>query len=153
MAAEPGARAAARECRTFCRYLIGTAPSEYVAGWYHRGLQSASGSPAAEPPIDRALLAAGRLGGPLLRAADGYARLFRPTGSLRRRLTLLAAILESAPDTHLAIHRGREGSRGRIVLGLLGSLAASGILTTIGLAGFGLVHLITGPFGSREAAS
>jgi hypothetical protein len=152
MVAEPAARATARECRTFCRYLIGRAPSEYLVGWYQRGIESASGWPTGAPPIDRALLAAARLGGPVLRAADGYARLFRSTGSLRRRLTLLAAILENAPDTHLVIHRGTEGSRGRIVVGLLGSLAASGILTAIGLAGFGLVHLVTGPFGPRQSS-
>jgi hypothetical protein len=140
-----------RECRIWSRYLAGAKVSPEIVDWYRRSLPSAAVDPGDERPIDRILLAAARVGGPFTRTADGYARLVRPTGPLRRRLTLLLAILENAPETHQGLNRGAEGSGPGVALALTVSLAASALAMVVGLLGFGLLHLVSSPFGRGAA--
>ena len=138
------------DCRTLTQYLIGRAPSAYVAECYLRMLPSAA-IPTSRL-IDRALLGAARLGGLPCRMADGYARWFRPTGDLRRRLTLLLAILETAPDTHDTVNDAALGSRGWIIAVLLGTLAMSAIAIGLGVIVFGPIHLVSGGDAPRTAS-
>lgn len=142
------------DCRTLTQYLIGRDPSAYVAECYRRSLPSAA--TPSHRLIDRALLGAARLGGLPCRMADGYARWFRPTGDLRRRLTLLLAILETAPDTHGSINDAALGSRSRIIVALLGTLALSAIAIGLGVIVFGPIHLVSGvgapPTPSRSSS-
>lgn len=85
------------ECGRLTRYLLGEAPSSYVVACYLRA-HRASPAFAPQDAFDRVALrlAAAPLGAPL---ADAHARLFAPTSTLRRKLVLLLAILEtSAPS-------------------------------------------------------
>jgi hypothetical protein len=80
-------------------------------------------------------------GGWRVRVADAYARIFRPHGALRQKLTLLLAVLESAPATHREFTSGGSGvaaAIGRSALSLLGF----GVAFLTGLLLLGPVHLV-----------
>ena len=96
MPTEPNRLAAATECRVFCNYLTSTDPTEYVNGVYSGAAELARGASA---PSDMALLQIARRGPSFARAADAYASVFARRGTLRRRLILLTAILESVGTT------------------------------------------------------
>jgi len=89
------------ECQTFARYLLGSVPQPYVVGKYadaHR--VSAVFSQGTR--FDNLLVRVARKHPVLTRLADSHARMFAPTGLLRKKLVLLLAILEtSAPSCHL----------------------------------------------------
>jgi hypothetical protein len=123
------------EARVFCRYLIGLDPNEYVMQCYVRALPSTAAHFGSRSLIDRSLLGLARLGPLPARIADAYARLFRPTAPLRRRLILLLAILENSPPTAAPLSSGREGpvpvmalEAGLALLGGLACLAAGIVL-------------------------
>ena len=82
------------EAGSFGAALLGAAPDGYVAAQYARAHQHLPLHPAT--PFDHVLLSLADRGPWALRAADGYARFFAPTSALRRKLTVLVAILESA---------------------------------------------------------
>jgi hypothetical protein len=147
MPADPGTASIERECRALVRYLVGQDPPAYVVDRYRAARGSAAPAGERLAPIDRALLGATRLGSTLARLADGYARVARPTGPLRRRLTLAVAILECAPPSHLRLNAAAVGSRPALALRLGTALVASGLALVLGVAGFGLIHLLTAPFG------
>ncbi|MFN2399240.1 MAG: hypothetical protein ABR543_11455 [Gemmatimonadaceae bacterium] len=90
-----------RECRVFCKYLVGQAPNAYVLGKYvdgHRSSNFRTHGPAQS--IDRLLMRIA-LAQPLgTRLADTYARVFVPRSVLRHKLVLLLAIIESCAPTH-----------------------------------------------------
>ncbi|MEM7010454.1 MAG: NAD(P)-dependent oxidoreductase [Verrucomicrobiota bacterium] len=83
------------ECEVFCRYLIGESPSEYVVEQYSAALQTEKFQQQPSSAFDFVL---GRfaLRHPLFTGlADAYSRFLRPAGTLRRKLVLMLAILES----------------------------------------------------------
>jgi len=136
----------ARECEALTRYLVGSAPSAYVLQSYRRLRPTAA---IAEAPIDRALDRAVRLGPTTARMADAYARRFRPTGSLRRRLTLLLAILENAPDTWERVGAGTAAGPLAAGARIAGTLLASGIALVAGILVFGPIALASGGSANR----
>ncbi len=96
----------ARECQVFCRYLVGREPAEYVARKYaeaHGGAGSWSAPVpfesacrfAARDGFDAALLGVAARGPAWTSLADSYASMAARRSALRRKLVLLAAILES----------------------------------------------------------
>lgn len=92
-------RVLARECRTLFGYVFGGEPApalveRYLAG--HRALGARLRAPS--DGLDGLLLRAARRGRLLARLADTYARLFRPGALIRRKLSLLVAIVESTPE-------------------------------------------------------
>ena len=129
-----------REGRALARYLVGREPSAYVLACYRR----ARGSSGLEPEaaIERVLLAAARWGGLAARIADGYARLARPTGGFRRRATVMVAILENSPDSHLELNDAATGSPAAIMARAGGTLLASAACLLVGLIVFGPIHLL-----------
>lgn len=131
------------ECRALTRYLTGRPPTDYVLACYRRARDFAPGASQPPAPIDRALARAARLSRGTARLADAYARWLRPAGPLRRRLTLLLAILESAPDTHEWCNGAERGSRLLVSLRLAGGVALSAGTLVLGLAAFGPLHLAT----------
>jgi len=124
-------RALESECALFARYLIGVAPGPYIMKHYvaaaeAHGLARDDGF----APFDRAMLRLARRGALLARAADAYCAILHRGGVLRRKLVLLAALLEHAAPTSEAFDRPVAGGPYRALL----SLAAHGI-------GFGLALL------------
>jgi hypothetical protein len=138
------------ECRALARYLTGRPPDDYVLTCYRRAADFVPGATDPLQPIDRVLWRAARASRITARSADAYARWFRPAGPLRRRITLLLAILESAPGTHGWFNTAETGSRLRVSLQPAGVVAASAAMLAIGVAGFGPIHLATAWAGPRH---
>ena len=134
-----------RECEVFCRYLTGSAPTDYVVRKYLAGhaAMPAAGARAGRL-VDRWLLVVAHTGPPGARLADSYARILRPHGPLRHRLVLLLAILENSPGFHERLDRATIGSP----LGIMLELGLTGVgfalRLALGLACFGPVHLVSG---------
>lgn len=138
--ADPGTLA--RECAVFTRYLTGIAPSQYVMARYAAAHPSLPTPPSQAPPIDRLLVGAAARGVLLCRAADAYARWFRPRGLLRQKLVLTLAVLENSPPTHRALTAATAGSRLRVVLGIVGAVGLGLSAFLAGLVAFGPLHLV-----------
>ncbi len=134
----------ASECRAFARHLTDAEPTEYVMRCYERLLLSAHlPEPIASALIERALLAAGRSGGLMLRIADAYACVFRPRSALRRRLILLVAILENSPSSASYMNSGDEGSFVAVGLRMIVSTATSVLCAMAGVVIFGPAHVVS----------
>jgi hypothetical protein len=89
------------------------------------------------------MLALARLSPLLVRIADAYARWLRPFGPLRRRVILMLAILENAPDTAPELNSARVGSRTRVLAGVVASLLGSVLCLLAGLLLLGPLHLVS----------
>lgn len=156
MAVEPlvDQKALAHECRAFTAYLTGLAPTPYVLEKY-RLSHGRIPYLTQEPPkwIDRLLLGAGIHGRFLLRCADGYARILRPTGMLRQKLVLALAVLENSPPTHLRLNSAREGSPAVLALGILGRGLGFSLTLLIGLLVFGPLHLVSALIPDQRKAT
>lgn len=128
------------ESSVFTRYLAGADPSDYVRSKYRDGHRRIPYRlKADEDALDVALAMVAR-GGPVrARISDAYARVFKPHGVLRQKLTLLLAILENSPDMH---RRFTSGGRGlpRAILGIAASLTLFLVSFLAGLLLFGPVH-------------
>lgn len=85
------------EFRAFARYLGWTGPIDRLAASYVRLHQYA---PEGSSPIDPLLMRIASGGWFCVTLADAYGRLAAPHGTLRRRLVLVLAILESASVSH-----------------------------------------------------
>ncbi len=135
-----------REARVLGRYLAGgTIPTHLLTRY-------ADHVSAADPPgrddLDRVLLRVAIWGGLLTPMADAYARWFRPAGVLRRRLTILCALIESSPPYHIALGEPRVGSRWA-TMAALGMTMLRGALTLAGaVLLFGPMHV--GLFARRD---
>lgn len=126
------------ECSAFTAYLVGAAPSPYVKEQYTKAA-CAHGLAFDEDfcCFDRATLILARKGCMLARWADAYCALFHRNGSLRRKLIVLAAILEHVPPTNQAFDTVEP--RHVVVASL--SLAAYGCMSAVSLLGGVLVLL------------
>lgn len=85
-----------QECRVFTRYLVGEAPTEYVVEKYieaHAELGVFNGNRAE--PFDHFLVQVATRNRLFVRMVDSYASIFYKNSLLRKKLTLLLAILES----------------------------------------------------------
>jgi NADH dehydrogenase len=137
-------RVLAAECGVFTRYLSSSEPDAYVVRKYIQ--TDAVVSRLEEPglPVDGALLAFAAAGPVRTRIADAYARMFRPTGLLRRKLVATLAILENSPAHHGLFTRGSPvgaiGAAARIAL----SIAAFAFALGVGLVLFGPRQILSG---------
>lgn len=136
--------ALARECRAFTAYLTGLAPTPYVLEKYRRG-HGRIPYLTQDPPkrVDRLLLGAASHGGLLLRCADAYARILRPSGMLRQKLVLTLAVLENSPPTHLRLNSAREGSPAVLILGVIGRGLGFSLSLLLGLLLFAPLHMFS----------
>ena len=138
----------------FTRYLAGENPSDYVRQKYSDGHRAIPYRlQGNEDAFDVALVITARRGPVRARIADAYARIFRPHGVLRQKLTLLLAILENSPRMH---RRFTSGGRGILlaVPAIGGSLLLFLFSFLAGLALFGPVHrLLRGRKPARKAAA
>jgi len=86
----------ARECEVFTDYLSGLESSPYVLQKYLDAHEKVIRyHPASR--FDRVLLTFATAGPNFTRLADSYVRVFAPASTLRKKLILLLAILESTP--------------------------------------------------------
>jgi hypothetical protein len=88
-----------RECSVFCRYYIGRAATDFVAQKYVQ----AHGCDARYQPhsaFDSALVGLARRGPQVAQLCDSYACLLARATLLRKKLVLLAALLESSAPEH-----------------------------------------------------
>lgn len=118
------------ECRLFATYLVGQPSSAYVEEQYAMAAQ-AHGLAHDEDfsCFDRAALKFARRGRMFARWADAYCAFFCRNGSLRRKLVLLAAILEHVAPTNEAFDRADPSNAARTFL----SLAAYGLISAVSL--------------------
>ncbi len=116
-----------REARVFARALIGEPPSAYAVAQYVRAHAHLPLRPSGA--FERRLVAFAASGPWAARSADAGARVFAKGGMLRRKLVVLAAILECSPP-HDAAFEPVTGS----AFGILARLAVAGV-------GFGLALL------------
>lgn len=100
------------ECRVFCRYLLGEAPTPYVLSKY-RAAHEAHRLEDTASPFDFLLIRVARRSPWWARLADTYAALCYNDGVLRKKLVLLLAILESSPPTNASIDAGASFTKGR----------------------------------------
>ncbi len=84
----------ARECQVFTSYLSGLQFNPYVLQVYLDAHKKVIRYHAASR-FDRILLRFATAGPNFTRLADSYARVFAPASTLRKKLILLLAILES----------------------------------------------------------
>ena len=125
----------ARECDILCRWVVGEPADPDVIRRYveaHRHLGSRLD--AVDTPVAfarRSVFAAG--------LADAWTRVFRPTSLLRRKLTLLVAVLECRPETAAAFE---AGDRRQSLLAVVALAAPRGLGFVLRLA---LATLVIGP--------
>ena len=89
-----------RECSVFSIYLIGEPPSEYVKRKYREAHQTGLLLDAAAQPAEDFLVRVASIGPWSAKIIDAYTRIFRPFSTVRKKLVLLLAILESCAPSH-----------------------------------------------------
>jgi hypothetical protein len=118
------------ECRSLCAYLTGTQPSRYIEEQYTRAADVHGIAFDGEfTCFDRATLKLARSGRMFARWADAYCALFHRAGALRRKVVVLAAILEHVAPTSEVFDRVQP----RSVAGTVLSLAAYGLMSAVSL--------------------
>ena len=141
-----------REAIVFARALVGRKPSAYVTERYlgfHRGRDL----PRADR-FGRVLVAVARVHPIATRMCDAYAARVRPGCELRRKLVLVLALVECAPDTYELVERPGPGGA---LLGLP-RLVGRGLLEVLalvmGVAVLAPVHLVNflAPESNEEGA-
>lgn len=118
------------ECETFCRYLAGVAPGEYVKRKYREAHAPGRHGPRRE--ADDPLTRAARRGPASTRLVDAWSALLARDGTFRRKLVLLLAILESAGETSARVDVPDRGSAPGFLAG-----------TALRVAGFALTFLVS----------
>ena len=99
-----------RECAVFCRYLIGQEPNKYVQEKYRAAHQQGSLQNGGECNADAFLVKVAAIGAWSTKIIDAYTRVFRPFSTVRKKLVLLLAILESCAPTHRCLDDVDAGS-------------------------------------------
>jgi len=94
------------ECAVFCRYLIGADPSPATTALYRRAHELGTLAPReSDGRFQHALVALARWGTWPARLADCHSRIFSQAGLLRRKLTLVLALLECDPTAFERVDR------------------------------------------------
>lgn len=126
--------ALAGECGALCRYLVDRDADDYVVGKYEAGHRAeVLGLQAGASAFDRLLLRVGLLHPLMTRAVDGYAALLFKRALLRKKVTLLIAILETRPPFSSLLDRVDDARPAALVVRMLiGALPA--ILIAVVLA-------------------
>jgi len=94
------------ECRVLTRYLTGQLPDRYISKKYAEAFSS--GQPLSrdlQSGFDALLVRLAFIHPLFVRAADAFSRLFYKDSTLRKRLVLLLALLESQASSAVVIDR------------------------------------------------
>ena len=139
-----------RECRAYCRYLVGSDPTDYVVRKYvefHRGRPRAAA-------FDRFLLAVSHAGTLGTRLADAYASRFARGNVVQRKLVLALALLECSPPAFEVLDRPRAGGVALAYPRLVASALVYGVSLVVATVLFAPVHVVAvllgGPRGRRS---
>jgi hypothetical protein len=97
-----------RECRSYTRYLTGSAPSPYVIAKY-LDFHQKMGIDAAGDRFERLLLSISARGPVWTRLAESYATMWRKNSLLRKKLVVALALLECAPPAFETLDRCPAG--------------------------------------------
>jgi hypothetical protein len=119
-----------RECRVFAAHLLGYAPDPYVRGKYTEAHRVVPGLGAGDR-FDRFLLRFARAHRVSASIADAYARIFAPASTLRQKLVVLLAILETSAPAFRLVDAPPGGPRGWVLVHL--GIRASGALLSLAL--------------------
>jgi hypothetical protein len=109
------ARQIAAECDVLCRYLTGRHPTEHVRAHYVAAHELASPANPRESETDLLLVRLARAGPRRAALADACAAAFVRNCTLRRKVILLLAILESAAPSSDWVDTVTIRSRWRLV--------------------------------------
>lgn len=140
-----------REFSTLAAYLGAPDAGARAAASYARAHASVGDDGDA---FDRRLVTLARGSSAACALADAYARLARPYGTLRRKLTLALAVLESSPGVHRRYDTAHESSTLAAWAGIVGAgllWAARTVASVILLAPLQLAARL-GPERERRAA-
>lgn len=127
------------ECSTFTRLLTGRNPNAYVLAKY-RSAHAMTDVGTAHDLFDTWSVSSARRSVAMARLADGYCRLRRPDGTLRRKLVLMLAILETAPPYFAALDRQPPRSGLRAIWQLIVQGFTGVACVAAGLVAFAPVH-------------
>ena len=128
----------AQEAKIFSEALIGQPASDYVARQYARGHVALPLAP--EQGFDAVLMRVARNGPLFARIADAYASRFAKRAILRRKLSLMLAILESSSPGDRAFTPIAASPAG-VVFRLAAAGTVAIIFTLLGIAFVGPLHL------------
>jgi hypothetical protein len=135
----------AAECGRLARYLLGVAPPEALVARYH----AANALLFPEPPSaeDRAILDLAARRPWALPCLDAALALLRPDALLRRKIVLLLAILETAPELAERFEPESPGA-----LRAFSRLAASGLSAALHAAAGALLLALFARPSARAGA-
>jgi len=124
-----------KECKIFATYMTSKPPSKYVTEQYAAAVL-AHGLAADDDLscFDRAALRLARSGSAFTRGADAFCSIFARRSVLRRKLIVLAAILESVAPTNEAMDRVTSRSAAGVLASLIGYGAAFAVSFILGAA-------------------
>lgn len=130
------------EFGVFARYLGARDVSARLSNLYIR-MHAAVGEETHASVFDRRLVALARLGPFWAGLADAYARIARPYGTLRRKLVLTLALLESSAETHAEYDSARPASFG-VTWVVLAAIGAGWVVRAVlAAAVVGPLHLLS----------
>ena len=132
----------AREFVVFARYLGTPSPGPREAAAYARAQASVVAAGAADT-FDEWLVTVAGFSAVTCALADAYSRLARPYGTLRRKLVLTLAVLESSSDVHAAYDTARHSSAAIAGVSIVALGIAWATRTLLAVALFAPLHLAT----------
>jgi hypothetical protein len=103
---------------------------------------------ATSRPVDRLIIAFAKIHPAATRIADCYAALFLREGVLRRKLVVLLAILESCAPSYSRLDNVDETLPSLMVLSMIKSVCASGLLLLIAVLTFLPAHALFATMGT-----
>jgi len=122
-----------RECRVFCRYLIGQEPNEYVKQKYRAAHQTSSLRWDPGDTAEAFLVRVAGIGAWSTKIIDAYTRVFRPFSTVRKKLVLLLAILESCAPTHAYVDSVDSNSISFLFVRFVQKSVTFGLILLVGI--------------------
>ncbi|MGH7693737.1 MAG: hypothetical protein ACRENH_02095 [Gemmatimonadaceae bacterium] len=138
------------EARTFASYLGSPSFPSEISDRYHAAIGDWRVGPYDR--FDAWLVRFAATSPALTSLADTYARFARPYGDLRRRLTLMLALLETHGATHAVYDRARASSAAAAWLALAGAGTAWALRALLAAVICAPAHLVLGAKSPRRSA-
>lgn len=135
-----------RECVRLTEYLIGERPTPYVLAKYRDAHLRTTllNSPEGQRAFDRRLLEIALKCKHAVRLVDTYAALLARDSMVRRKLTLLLAILETSPNTCNRFDAAREAGKANAWAGLLSQAFGFAVTAVVAVVVLAPLHALAG---------